>query len=250
VNIKSPTKSTGKGRGGRSSVLRDMHSAHIAAESARMECKPKKAKASGLNRESIEGLASQLRRAFKPAYSGTEFAEHVTAALGGKISWKDFANDPDAGSIIVHGPRDFELFLPKHLAPTVDRFTIAHELGHYVLHFLWTNREAQDQPCPIYATRYGSDRAEREANWFALAFLLPEEEVAVEASRGKSAAEIAASFGVTTKLARARLIQLGLGLSNQSSPAMLSAHGEVEENGEHIEAGAGARPAAPAEAFS
>jgi Zn-dependent peptidase ImmA (M78 family) len=48
---------------------------------------------------------------------------------------------------------------------------MAHELGHYFLHYLF-----QNQTESLVIKREGTNRAESEANWFAEAFLMPAEE--------------------------------------------------------------------------
>ena len=91
---------------------------------------------------------------------------------GGTIHYIDFATfsrypDVFENSIYVHKERDFDIILPLYASHAENRYTIAHELGHYVLH-------SKGEKC--YACRQGgSSPLEREAECFALGFILPSE---------------------------------------------------------------------------
>ncbi|HEY5960907.1 MAG TPA: ImmA/IrrE family metallo-endopeptidase, partial [Polyangiaceae bacterium] len=108
------------------------------------------------------------------------------------------------GSLLVRGPNDFEIFLSAYTGIERDRFTIAHELGHYVLHSDFGRIQ-------IRAARLGSTRIEWEANWFAAAFLMPREDF-TEAFR-KYAGQVralASRYVVSPKAAQVRAQSLGL----------------------------------------
>lgn len=98
--------------------------------------------------------------------------EDVVNDLGGSIDynfvdpWSD-----ESGSIEIDGEADFKIFLPHQTSDVRDRFTIAHELGHYFLHYLF-KPDAEQQP--MRARRFGSGLVEYEANMFAASFLMPE----------------------------------------------------------------------------
>ncbi|MQX36872.1 ImmA/IrrE family metallo-endopeptidase [Roseospira navarrensis] len=130
------------------------------------------ATASGLTKNSVEKLAESVAKQVGYDIGGN--LEDIVEKLGGDIQYKDFWNEnTDSGSTEIRGERDFTIFLSWDTSQTRDRFTLAHELGHYVLHFLWPNRNGEITG-PVKALRYGSDRTEWEANWFAAAFLMPE----------------------------------------------------------------------------
>ncbi len=85
----------------------------------------------------------------------------LTTKLGGRVHYRNmFEDDSELDTIFVHGKNDFDIVLPDHSTPRRDRFTVAHELGHFFLHSWMGDR-------PLKAARNGSDRAEWEANWFA-----------------------------------------------------------------------------------
>ncbi|MGZ0175141.1 MAG: ImmA/IrrE family metallo-endopeptidase, partial [Planctomycetales bacterium] len=124
---------------------------------------------------------------------------------GGRIKHRKYRKNvtpPTSGSIFVHGTEDFDICLPTYTSPLRDRFTIAHELGHYFLH-------SDQGEIPIVAFRNGSTRIEWEANWFAASLLMPKAEFRQAASRDLSVAALAARFGVSQEAARVRKEALG-----------------------------------------
>ena len=148
----------------------------------------------------IQELAERI--ADKLSFGPGDPLEPVVDALGGKISYQSF-NDLDStasGSILIEKNGSFRIFLPDYTSHLRDRFSIAHELGHYFLHFVML-----DQKCAIRAERYGSTRVEHEANWFAAAFLMPEAEFkrTHTAFRG-NILKIARKFAVSEAAARVR----------------------------------------------
>jgi hypothetical protein len=138
------------------------------------------------------------------------------ARLGGRIS---FHEDVRPGhefpeSIIVQPNGEFQIFLPTVTTAERDRFTIAHELGHLFLHFPKVKR---DHPgCPMAATRrvdqndLSQKRTEWEANWFAAAFLMPEQPFREYYAMAHSTTETATKFGVSQSAAEVRANTLGL----------------------------------------
>ena len=128
-------------------------------------------KASGLSKAAVSDLGEHVAKQlnFEP---GDDIFDVVTR-LGGEIHYQDFWElDQASGSVVIDGESDFKIYLAKHTSVERDRFTIAHEIGHYVVHFLWPRKHGETIT-KLAAARYGSDRAEWEANWFAAAFLMP-----------------------------------------------------------------------------
>ena len=96
----------------------------------------------------------------------------LIVANGGRVHYVDYAKflrfEKDGvfdNSIYVHKERDFDIILPSYAPLVENRYTMAHELGHYVLH-------AKGK---CYARRNGTDLVEQEATCFALGFLMPSE---------------------------------------------------------------------------
>jgi predicted transcriptional regulator len=167
-------------------------------------------KASGLSKSAVsklgESIANQL--GFEP---GGDIFDVVTR-LGGRIHYQDIweLDQSTSGSVVVEGEANFDIYLAKHTSPERDRFTIAHELGHYVIHFLWARKQGENI-VKLAAARYGSDREEWEANWFAAAFLMPVDRFK-EAAReeGFDIGAVAERFKVSYAAAEVRARALGL----------------------------------------
>lgn len=92
-------------------------------------------------------------------------------------------------------------------SPTRQRFTVAHELGHFVLGHGTSPRD--------YPTSFGagtSDWREREANQFAAEILMPAETVRNVVMRGYASTvnELASMFGVSTLAMGYRLDNIGM----------------------------------------
>lgn len=87
-----------------------------------------------------------------------------------------------------------------------DRFTIAHELGHYFLHYLEPEVDG-----PRTFGRGERNRAETQANIFAAALLMPTEFFRQAHKRfGNDWWTLAEIFGVSPKAAEVRAQVLGL----------------------------------------
>lgn len=152
-----------------------------------------------------ENVAAQLK--FEPGGD----IQSLVEGMGGKIKIKDFwsEGDKEGGSLEVYEEDNFRIYIPSDTSPTRDNFTIAHELGHYVLHYLWQIQVKKKKPFKLRATRYGSDRAEWEANWFASAFLMPQKEFSRQA-KTTNLAELAQMFSVSRQAASIRAKSLGI----------------------------------------
>lgn len=157
----------------------------------------------------IEKIAEKIAEELE-FESGSDLFEFV-GRLGGKVRVVDFWDtNQEHGAMTAKAPGDFVINIPDHTSPRRDNFTIAHELGHYFLHFLriFDQFESGDV---FHAKRFGSDRVEWEANWFASAFLMPEQQF-----RGKfedfsgDLYELSDSFKVSLNAAEIRLKRFGL----------------------------------------
>ncbi|MBS0219991.1 MAG: ImmA/IrrE family metallo-endopeptidase [Proteobacteria bacterium] len=164
----------------------------------------REAKPCHASKATIESFAADF--ASKVGYRSGAALEAVVAQLGGKIIYQtlaDLSRSPEA-SIRVFGNGKFEIYLPDYTNAERDRFSIAHEIGHYILHYPLANQ-------PMTAARFGSTRVEWEANWFAAGFLMPEAAFRKEFARHpKNIAGVARHFRVSTAAATARAKALGL----------------------------------------
>ncbi len=123
--------------------------------------------------EKIEALAGKARMHFEKDANKYEdevrpFLNTVVNLLGGKIeSLSDNIFSP--ASLIIRKKNDFSILLVPFDTSLRDNFTIAHELGHYFLHY--DAQTGEEEPITFY--RQGSNKEEWQANRFAAAFLMP-----------------------------------------------------------------------------
>jgi Zn-dependent peptidase ImmA (M78 family) len=118
--------------------------------------------------------------------------------------------DPSVSGMLVKKPgEDPEIYVHASDSPNRQRFTCAHELGHYVKRsatgdVAWEYVEHRD-----LLTSQGSDKEEIYANQFAASLLMPSEKVQ-ELSQTLTTAALAYEFGVSAEAMHYRLVNLGL----------------------------------------
>jgi predicted transcriptional regulator len=166
---------------------------------------------SGLSKQAVDNLAASVAAQF--GYTpGAELAP-IVEKMNGRIRMQSMVEltDASSGSIRVEPDGSFEIMVAAHTGPARDRFTIAHELGHYVLHFLWPKHQGRPVASGLQAKRYGTGRVEWEANWFAAGFLMPRDSFkAAFAELDGNLASISSRFAVSMEAARVRAEALGL----------------------------------------
>ena len=154
----------------------------------------------------ISELAERVRALDSFRTTEGEVRDRLNALV---VSWR--------GSIVVATPeqsweslrveddKSFTIFLSPETSPLRDNFTIGHELGHLLLHTDF------DAPGVAHFNRFGSDRAETEANWFAASLLMPRDEFTASArENGPDPYLLAGRFGVSVAAANVRLRALRL----------------------------------------
>jgi predicted transcriptional regulator len=156
------------------------------------------------SKSSIDALAGQIagRLNFAPGASVFELVNR----LGGKIVYQDTEDwlKSESGSIVVVGEKQFTIYVSNFTSAVRDRFTIAHELGHYILHSSFGKKQ-------IRVARSGANvRLEWEANWFAAGFLMPAEVFRKEWTICHDKVLLAAKFNVSIESARIRVEYLDL----------------------------------------
>lgn len=137
------------------------------------------ARAIRATKDRVESFAEELAKQvnFNP---GDDIEDLVRRAGGELVVGSSGHGDAESGSIVVRAMDDFTIYLSQHTSSKRDRFTIAHELGHLLLHFKPLLKEHPG--ATMRATRYVDEgdseqqRAEWEANWFAAGFLMPRNE--------------------------------------------------------------------------
>lgn len=122
----------------------------------------------------------------------------IVEQLGGNIEFQELDEwASESGSIFVHDSCDFDILLSHYTSPLRDKFTVAHELGHYFLH-------SNQGDIPIIAHRAGSGRVEWEANWFAAGLLMPSDRFKIAWKKYGDLSRVASEFGVSEDAARVR----------------------------------------------
>jgi hypothetical protein len=159
-----------------------------------------------LTKQAIEGIARKVAVmvAFRPGGKITE----AVSKLGGTIRYLRLEEwlKHEADTIVIEGPRKFEIRLLGADGPLRQNFTIAHELGHYILHSRSGSR------APMMAGRKGSNRVEWECNWFAASLLMPGGEFRRKALQpGMSDLTLAGIFNVSLEAAQLRKKVLRIG---------------------------------------
>ncbi|WP_284753197.1 ImmA/IrrE family metallo-endopeptidase [Arthrobacter sp. efr-133-R2A-120] len=157
---------------------------------------------SNLKASAIQEYACQVGDAYH-VYDeqGCADLDLLLQKLGGTT---EYASDSE--SLHVRNVGDFTVYLPQFTSNRRDRFTKAHELGHYFLHYLYPKLTGE---CSF--ARGDRNRAETEANIFASALLMPAEpfQRAHKAYNG-DAWHLALHFDVSPAAAAVRAEVLGL----------------------------------------
>ncbi|MGJ5177912.1 ImmA/IrrE family metallo-endopeptidase [Bradyrhizobium oligotrophicum] len=170
--------------------------------SAPLEC--------GLSKAAVDGLAASVAEHLH--YQPGQDLEPIVGRLGGRIRVQDVLefNRVSSGSIRIESQNDFQIVLAAHTGPTRDRFTIAHELGHYFLHYIYPNQTGRSVS-KLEAQRYGTGRVEWEANWFAAGFLMPANVFRYQFTQLSGSIPLLADrFGVSVEAASIRIKVLSL----------------------------------------
>lgn len=119
--------------------------------------------------------------------------------------------EPDwSGALVKRAYEDARIYVNRFDSHNRQRFTAAHELGHYY------KRQPEDHEAYEYVdrrdhrARQGTDAEEIYANQFAAALLMPADEVRRLHEEGVAAPTMAYHFGVSAEAMAYRLVNLGL----------------------------------------
>lgn len=126
--------------------------------------------------------------------------------------------DTVSGVLVIRDGRGIIAVNEAH-HPNRQRFSVAHELGHYLLHC--DAGSVFIDASPVFfrdeTSSEGSDRQEIEANAFAAELLMPEEDIRrvignkpLDAFDEPGVRRLAARFGVSAQALTIRLTKLGL----------------------------------------
>ncbi len=147
--------------------------------------------------------AHELRRRYQERFGGAEFPVPVESIAEDLLGLEVEREAIDVSGMLF--PAERRILVNAAEAETRQRFTIAHELGHWVCQCL----EGRTDPIYCRAEEIGVDpeakALEREANVFAAELLMPEE--AVRKAPNAASAE---GFGVSREAMGWRLYSFGL----------------------------------------
>lgn len=178
---------------------------------------PRRLNPSLSSRDAVIKFGSQIAQDVKYDFSTSDL-RRVVADLGGEIEIVDFVDlgmgrISDSGSLLIRSEDDFVIRLSDSTGVRRDNFTIGHELGHFLLHYLVDPSTSKSGEVTYYAERHGTGRIEWEANWFAAGFLMPEAKFRAAFDEVESdLVRLAARFSVSQSAAEIRVKQLGLSI--------------------------------------
>ncbi len=161
-----------------------------------------------LGRDVIQEFAETISIKFGVTdFSGDEDPlQNFIKIIGGRIHYQDSTDfiGSESGSIEVIGRNNFDVYLSAFTGPLRDRFTLAHELGHYFIH-------SNQGTIPIRASRKGAGPIETEANWFAAALLMPKEDFSSLAkSLNRDVHALAGHYQVSVRAVEVRLSSVNI----------------------------------------
>ena len=173
-----------------------------------------------LSSEQMDRLAITLRQEVEWATIPVDpFA--IASRLGVDVLLGSFEEDNVEGVLRTREGRP-QILIRKASPITRQKFTVAHELGHYRLHWLADDGPREDEENFVdddmrlfrrgpestdSVTKEERDR-EIQANMFASALLMPKAEVINHAATIKSVRHLARTFGVSEVAMRFRIGEL------------------------------------------
>ena len=157
-----------------------------------------------LDLDFIENLADDLR--INSGYADREIdIEDIANQLGFHVYGTEFADSNISGQVINKEDRK-EIYVADESYER-QRFTIAHEIGHIILHHQGLEEK---QIIDYRKSRFSDNGKEFQANAFAAALLMPKERAITVWSKLKDIDDFATFFEVSKQAASIRLLSLGL----------------------------------------
>jgi Zn-dependent peptidase ImmA (M78 family) len=156
----------------------------------------------------------QISNLAEEVYELGKDIKEVIDTLGGKVSKVELKNKEISNSVFVFDRNKFEIKV-SNIGDYRENFILLHRLGHYALHTNFGRKVAEmrekDRDLEaIVFKRYESNPLEWEADWFAGAFLMPEEKFRELNERYQDDYILSAVFGVSALAVRVRKQVLGL----------------------------------------
>ena len=161
----------------------------------------------------ISGITSELRRTYKQLKAPIDLSpilknEGIEAITQDLSNLEEKCNRKISGLIFVDDTSK-TIYINGTEILARQRFTLAHELGHYFLHIKGAQKPGSNI---IVSFRGERSQREREADCFAAELLMPEELVRKKFDETifPTANEFAEFFGVSISAMRYRLNEMGL----------------------------------------
>jgi hypothetical protein len=153
-----------------------------------------------IGNESIEYFANEVRR------YGHIFGDlrDIVCRMRGRVEIRPDRELIFGGDLMVRKrPREFVIYVSEVGFPLRERYIIAHELGHFVLH----------SQCGKYEIKQGyekrtSEGEERQADLFARALLIPADQLCLLAKNNFSLLGLSMHFCVPTGVLNQRIKDL------------------------------------------
>lgn len=161
--------------------------------------------AASISIDNIEEYAQRLLED-KNAFCGYTRVIEIANKLGLQVISASFKDNNISGMLILN---DTESNIYVNAANPIvrQRFTIAHEIGHYVLH---NDMISKQEGNIFYRDQIHSKQPiETQANRFAAALLLPKDKILQDWALVKNVVILAAQYNVSIETLKYRLNDLG-----------------------------------------
>lgn len=157
----------------------------------------------GYTIDQIEQEANEIRRKYGADFNVVQAAKD----MGFTVYDAQFKN-PNVAGKIVSSPNEKAIYVNKFDIPARKKFTVAHEIGHAVLHH--GDNDGEFKMVDYRGMNKGFDRKEWEANQFAASLLMPKDETTRKWGELQDVDDLAEAMGVSKMAAAIRLMNLGL----------------------------------------
>lgn len=169
-----------------------------------------------IRRRKIESLIEEILATYQIEQAPVP-VEQIAKAKGARIFYQSL--EDNVSGFLYRDTAQAVIGVNTHHAPVRQNFTMAHELGHFLLHDqeqLHIDREFRVRLRDDVSSQ-GTDEAEREANFFAASLLIPkcflEKDLAseqfVDMFDDYLVTDLARKYGVSTQALAIRMQTLG-----------------------------------------